>query len=86
MKSTIDRTEILQHALIGFQLQRKRIDQQIADLQRELNGNAPQVEQQAQPQQEKPKRRLSARGRANIIRATKERWRRARAAGRKRLG
>ncbi len=76
------RTEILQHALIGFQLQRERIDQQIAEVQRQLNGAVPpQAEEE-----EKPKRRLSARGRANIIRATKERWRRARAAGRTRLG
>lgn len=83
MKTTIDRTEILQHALIGFQLQKKRIDQQIADLQHELNGAAPP---EVEPHEERAKRRLSARGRANIVRATKERWRRARAAGRKRLG
>ncbi len=80
MKLTIDRTELLRHALIGLQVQQKDIERRIRDVQLQLNGNAPQVEQ------EKPKRRLSARGRANIIRATKERWRRARAAGRTRLG
>jgi hypothetical protein len=76
---TIDPTEILQHALVGYQIQRANIDKRIEDLQRRLNGAAAQ-------DQEKPKRKLSARGRAAIVRATKERWRRARAAGRKRSG
>ncbi len=78
----VERTEILQHALIGYQIQRANIDQRILDLQRRLNGAAPP----APAQEDKPKRRLSAKGRAAIVRATKERWRRARAAGRKRLG
>lgn len=79
----VERTEILQHALIGYQIQRANIDQRILDLQRQLNGAA--LPPPAQ-EEEKPKRRLSAKGRANIVRATKERWRRARAAGRTRLG
>ncbi len=80
MKRGIERTELLQHALLGYQIQRGEIDKRIAELQQRVNGAAlPQPE-------EKPKRRLSPEGRAAIVRATKARWRRARAAGRKRLG
>ncbi|HEX7970699.1 MAG TPA: hypothetical protein VF501_00510 [Thiobacillus sp.] len=81
MKLTIDRIEILQHALVGYQARRDDIERRIQEVRVQLNGAAP-----PQIKEEKPKRRLSARGRANIIRATKERWRRARAAGKKRLG
>jgi hypothetical protein len=77
----IERNEILKYALVGYQAQREEIEQRIADVQRRLNGAAaPPMEQ------EKPKRRLSAKGRRAIVKATTERWRRARAAGRKRLG
>jgi hypothetical protein len=81
MKLTIDRTEILQHALVGYQARREDIERRIQEVRVQLNGAAP-----PQIEEEKVKRRLSAKGRANIVRATKERWRRARAAGRKRLG
>ena len=80
----VEKTELLQHALIGYQIQRANIDQRIQDLQRQLNGAA--IPASVEEDQEKPKRRLSAKGHAAIVRATKERWRRARAAGRTRLG
>ena len=76
----IERTELLQHAVLGFQLQRERIETQMEDVRRRLNGAA------APPVAERPKRRLSAKGRAAIVKATKERWRRVRAAGRRILG
>lgn len=77
----ITQTEILQHALVGYQAQRDELQRRIEDLERRLNGGSELIEAPA-----KPKRRLSAKGRAAISRAAKERWRRARAAGRRRLG
>jgi hypothetical protein len=76
----IETTEILQYALVGYNARREDIEKRIADVQRRLNGAA------AVQEQPKPKRRLSAKGRAAIAKATKERWRRVRAAGRKLLG
>jgi hypothetical protein len=77
----ITQTEILQHALVGYQAQRDDITRRIEDLERRLNGGGEVV-----PGPAKPKRQLSAKGRAAISRAAKDRWRRARAAGRRRLG
>ncbi len=77
----IETTEMLRYALVGYQARREDIEKRIADVQRRLNGAMAVPQEEAQP-----KRRLSAKGRAAIVKATKARWRRARAAGRKRLG
>jgi len=64
---SITRTELLQHALIGYQAQIEDIQRRMEDVRRRLNGTAAPVE-------ERPKRHLSAKGRAAIIAATKRRW------------
>jgi hypothetical protein len=69
----IEKTELLQRALLGFQVQRERIDTQMEEVRRRLNGAvAPPADE------EQPKCRLSAKGRAAIIAATKRRWAKAR--------
>lgn len=67
----ITQTELLQHALVGYQAQREEIQRRMEDIQRRLNGGAVPVD-------ERPKRHLSAEGRAAIIAATKRRWAKAR--------
>lgn len=64
---TITQTELLQHALIGYQAQVDEIQRRMEDARRRLNGAA-------SPAEERPKRHLSAKGRAAIIAATKKRW------------
>jgi hypothetical protein len=68
---TITQTELLQHALIGYQAQVEEILRRMEDLRRRLNSEAAPVEA-------RPKRHLSAKGRAAIIAATKRRWAKAR--------
>jgi hypothetical protein len=63
---TITQTELLQHALIGYQAQADEIQRRMEDVRGRLNGAA--------PAEERPKRHLSAKGRAAIIAATKRRW------------
>jgi hypothetical protein len=63
----ITQTELLQHALIGYQARREEIQRRIEELQRKLRSTAAPVD-------ERPKRHLSAEGRAAIIAATKRRW------------
>lgn len=77
----ITETEILEHALIGYQARRAEVQRRIDDLERRINGGGEVTHEPA-----KAKGRLSAKGRAAISRAAKERWRRARASGRTRLG
>lgn len=71
----ISKTELLQHALIGYEQQQDEIQRKIEDLKRRLKGTADSAD--------RPKRRLSPEGRAAIVKATKERWRRKRAESRK---
>ena len=69
--------EILQAALLGFEEQKKHIDQQTAEIRRMLAGEpkAPAPQPVAAPQPKKRKRRkLSAAGRAAIVAALKKRW------------
>jgi hypothetical protein len=68
---TITQTELLQHALIGYQAQLEEIQRRMEDVRGRLNSAAPPVEA-------RPKRHLSAKGRAAIIAATKRRWAKAR--------
>jgi len=64
---SITRTELLQHALIGYQTQMEEIQRRMEDVRRRLNGATT-------PREERPKRHLSAKGRAAIVAATKRRW------------
>jgi hypothetical protein len=64
---TITQTELLQHALIGYQAQLEEIQRRMEDVRGRLNSAAT-------PAEERPKRHLSAKGRAAIIAATKRRW------------
>lgn len=68
---TITQTELLQHALIGYQGQLEEIQRRMEDVRRRLDGATT-------PAKERPKRHLSAKGRAAIIAATKRRWAKAR--------
>ena len=75
----IDRRELLQHALVGFEMRRQQIETQMEGLRQRLAGAAPVEE-------DRPKRRLSAKGRRSLIAATKKRWREAKKGGRRTLG
>lgn len=77
---TITQTEILEHALVGYQARREEIIRRIHEVERQLNGAEVKV---VAP---KPKRKLSAAGRRRIVAATKKRWRLAKRAGRRTLG
>lgn len=81
-------TEILRHALIGYQVQQREIDRRIAELRRRLGIRVATVENAAEAGSKpaKPTPRISKAGRQRIAAATKERWRKAHAAGRTRLG
>jgi penicillin V acylase-like amidase (Ntn superfamily) len=68
---TITQTELLQHALIGYQAQVEEIQRRMEDVRQRLDGATT-------PTEERPKRHLSAKGRAAIIAATKRRWAKAR--------
>jgi hypothetical protein len=83
-----EKTDILQHALIGYRAQRQEIDTRIADLQRRLGIRAVSAENGAGAVRKsvKSKPRISKAGRRRIAAAMKERWRKARAAGRTTLG
>ena len=79
---TKSRTELLQHALLGFEARRQEIDRQIKELRQRLDG--PPEAPQPKPGRRR-RRHLSPEGRANIIAATKRRWakvRREKRAGR----
>lgn len=96
--------EITEAAIAGFEVQKQRLDAQIAELRTMLNGAVPATEtktrrkmspatlrrmregqkrrwakvkgehRQAESKAPKPKRRLSAAGKAAIIAALKKRW------------
>jgi hypothetical protein len=71
-------TEILQAALLGFEAQKRVIDERIAEVTGLLGGSKtvsePDSEPTAAKKTAKPKRKLSAAGRAAIIAALKKRW------------
>lgn len=64
--------EIVNAAIEGFEAQKRRIDEQIAEL-RQMQG-AGRVEPTAKPEAPKRKRRLSAAGRKAIAEASRKRW------------
>jgi len=87
-------TEMLQAALMGFEIQRDRIDTLIAGIRAQLgrqSGRGPAEPvatggrgrprgRRVAAAGSKPKRKLSAEGRARIVEATKARWEAYRAA------
>lgn len=87
---TDERRDLLQHALIGYQAQYEEIERKIADVRRRLGRRAIPVangsKAPAPPKPARKKNRISKAGRARIAAATRERWRKARAAGRTKLG
>ena len=79
-KMTIEETELLQHALIGFEAKRADVERRMAEIRLQLSGGA--AANQAAPKAKRRRRRkMSPEGRARIIAATKlrwEKWRKAR--------
>jgi hypothetical protein len=73
-KKTEDLT-ILQMALIGYQVERQKIDDKIGQIQTQLGGKrAPAPSAKAAKNAKRPKRVLSASARARISAAQKKRW------------
>ena len=77
-KSSIN-SDILTAALIGFEVQKARIDIQIAEI-RTLMGGGPQ-ESDAAPDSGKPKRKVSAAARRRMAKAQKLRWKKIKSTG-----
>ncbi len=69
--------EIINAAIVGFEAQKRRIDEQIADLRRMLNSGAKNGGALPTPAK-KRKRRLSTAGRKAIVEALRKRWAAAR--------
>jgi 1,4-alpha-glucan branching enzyme len=65
--------EILIAALAGFEVQKTRIDQRMAELKAILSGDSTQSTPAAVPPQRKP-RKMSAAARARIAEAQRKRW------------
>jgi hypothetical protein len=68
--------EIINAAIDGFELQKRRIDSQIAELRQLLNG----YRTEAGADSSVPKRKISAAARRRIAAAQKARWAKVRAA------
>jgi hypothetical protein len=62
---------LLEAALIGYQLQRDRIDKAIAELRQRLGG---QTAHAVSAHGERPRRKMSAAARKRIAAAQKKRW------------
>jgi hypothetical protein len=63
---------IIDAAIQGFESQKRRIDEQIAELRALSNGHAPRTESSAPPRTKK--RGMSAAGRKAIAKAQRKRW------------
>jgi hypothetical protein len=64
-------SSLLEAALIGYQLQRERIDKAIAELRQRLGGKTvPAISSDGV----RPKRKMSAAARKRIAAAQKKRW------------
>lgn len=75
--TTIDHTSVLEMALVGYQLERNRIEAAIAEIQAELghSGAAGRPTATATPEQPTPrKKRFSAAARRRMAAAQKKRW------------
>jgi hypothetical protein len=66
--------EILTAALDGFEVQRNRIDEKIAELRRRLDGSAKPAAASPVSSAPRRKRRMSAAARKRIADAQKKRW------------
>jgi hypothetical protein len=65
--------EILTAAIDGFEAQRRRIDDQIAEIRQMLDGG-PKPDAAGLEQPKRKRRKMSAAGRRAIIEASKRRW------------
>lgn len=74
--------EILTLALVGLRSQAQKIQDRIAEIETMLNGTSASASTE-ETEQPKKKRKLSAKGRAAIVAATKKRWAKAKTAKRK---
>jgi hypothetical protein len=74
--TTIDHTSVLQMALVGYEMQRNRIEAAIAEIQAELGqGGSSRSISTAKPEQDIPrKRHFSAAARKRMAAAQKKRW------------
>ena len=69
--------EILQAALIGYQVEIDRIDKLMADIRAQIGGRVPEASDSAfsPPEAEhRPRRKMSAAARKRIAAAQKKRW------------
>jgi hypothetical protein len=68
-------TQLLQMALIGYESERQKIQERIADIQRQLNGRTRSARSQvADTPSPRGRRRMSAAARKRIAAAQKARW------------
>jgi hypothetical protein len=65
-------TEILNAAVLGFEQQKRRIDEQIAEIRQTLGGS-PKTSAAA-PEGARPKRKVSAAARRRMAAAQRKRW------------
>ncbi len=70
----IDRP-LLEAALVGLEIQKQKIAEKMAEIERQLDGARPVAASAEQP---KPKRRLSSAARKRIAAAQRKRWQAAR--------
>jgi hypothetical protein len=76
----MNRNQLLQAAILGWETQVHQIQENIATAKQQLNGKAQGGEEEESPtpplvkMKRKKKRRLSPEGRANIVAAMKKRW------------
>jgi len=70
-----DNKRLLELALKGLELERKRLNEEIADIQQRLNGAVPR-QTPPQPQEARPARkgRMTAAGRKRLSEFMKKRW------------
>jgi hypothetical protein len=73
-------TEIMEAAIAGFEAQKRRIDEQIAELRQLMSGEVPAPAETAAPAG-RPRRKMSAAGRKRIAEAQRKRWADARKDG-----
>jgi len=71
---TTEDITILQMALIGFEIEKKRIEEKILDLQSKVKGRSVHPVAAAAPKPAGGKRNLSAAARKRIADAQKKRW------------
>lgn len=71
-------SDILTAALIGFEVQKARIDNQIAEIRSQLDGG--RAEPDAASDSGKPKRKVSAKARRRMAKAQKLRWKKVKQA------